>query len=587
MAKNPFSFRQKASGFAEAQRLRLSSIDALPQLALMGIVSGIATAIIIVGFRLLIDWSQIALLPNAQQDGFESLAPVFRFGLILLGAIVIGIFLQISGTPPKDMGVVHVMERLDYHQAKLPLRNALVQFFGAATAIISGHSVGREGPSIHLGAATASLLAQRLGLPNNSIRTLVGCGVAAAIAAGFNTPLAGVIFAMEVVLMEYTVAGFIPIILSAVSATTISRAVFGEDIAFIVPPWEWSSVAELPYVFVLGLFIGSIAGTFSFILMKTARFSSTHPIFLRVVIGGVFVGAIAIFVPEVMGVGYDTVNSALLGGIVLSSLVTITIAKILATSICIGLGSPGGLIGPTLFIGSTAGALVGLSANTLFDSSVSVGFYAMLGMGAMMAAVLQAPLAALLALLELTANPNAILPGMIAIVSAVMFSNMAMKQTSIYRSLMRHGGLDYRSDPMFLALRRIGIASTMHTDIARENSIISMDRAKYILKEQPRWIVIREETNVIAILNPADLSLYIQNTEFENEEEKEINLLEIPGDRLDVAAVDVLNSLQDAYEILQQSGKQALYVVGKRGAGKNKIYGVITLDDINQAYQGK
>jgi hypothetical protein len=291
------------------------------------------------------------------------------------------------------------------------------------------------------------------------------------------------------------------------------------------------------------------------------------------------VAAVALFVPEVMGIGYDTANAALSGNMLLSSLLIITLAKIAATSLCIGLGSPGGLIGPTIVIGATTGALTGLFANEWLGADVSVGFYAMLGMGAMMAAVLQAPLAALIALLELTASPDVIMPGMAAVVTAAMFSSIVMRQPSIYRLMMLSGGLDYRNDPMSQVLSRIGVARAMDRKIARTDSAITRNRAEKILSEHPHWLLIRSDREPVALLAAADLARYVKETNDEN-----IDLLDIPGSRLDLAPTDVLASVQDARQTLKESGKQALYVTGGHGTGKDKIYGVVTRDDIDRAY---
>ncbi|HSH40771.1 MAG TPA: chloride channel protein [Arenicellales bacterium] len=570
------------SAFAESQRLRMSSMEALPQLALLGLAAGLLTGVVVIGFRAAVEGSQMALLPSGVEDDFESLPPLARFVLIMAGAVVIGAVLQLLKSPPR-LGVVHVIERLQYHQGRLPLLASVIQFISAATAIICGHSVGREGPTVHLGAATASLMGQRLGLPNNSIRTLVGCGVAAAIAAGFNTPLAGVIFAMEVVLMEYTITGFIPIILASVSATVLTRAVYGHDAVFTAAQWQWNAVAELPYTLALGIILGCLAGTFSWITSRSARLSGNLPIFVRITSGGLAVALVALLVPEVMGIGYDTVNDALAGEILLGSLIAITAAKLLATSLCIGLGSPGGLIGPTIVIGATAGAMSGAAANALFGAGVSPGFYAMLGMGAMMGAVLQAPLAALLALLELTASPDVIMPGMAAVVTAAIFSSIVMRQPSIYRSIMLSSGLDFRNDPMSQALSRIGVARAMVRRIARAERRLSRAAAEKLLADEPLWILVREQDSPVALLPAADLARHLD--ELDAEQEPELDLLDIPAERLDLACTDVLASVQDARQVLDQSGKQALYVTGGHGAGRRKIYGVVTREDIDRAYR--
>lgn len=571
--------RASLSEFAESQRLQMSSVEALPQLALLGLAAGLLTGGVVIGFRAVVDWSQIAILPSGTEGDFESLAPGYRAGLIMAGAVVIGGVLQVLRSPPR-LGVVHVIERLQYHQGRLPFLPSVIQFVGAAVAIVCGHSVGREGPTIHLGAATASLLAQRLGLPNNSIRTLVGCGVAGAIAAGFNTPLAGVIFAMEVVLMEYTIAGFIPIILAAVSATALTRSVYGHDAVFTAASWEWNAIGELPYILVLGVVVGLLAGAFTWLTTRTSRVSEGLPIFLRIVLGGLAVAVIALLVPEVMGIGYDTVNAALTGEVLLGSLLVITAAKILATGLCIGLGSPGGLIGPTIVIGATTGAMTGLAANAVSGADVDAGFYAVLGMGAMMGAVLQAPLAALLALLELTASPNVIMPGMAAVVSAAMMSSIVMRQASIYRLMMLSSGLDFRSDPMSQALSRIGIARAMNRSIARAEPVLSRAAAERLLAGNPQWVLVGGDDEPTALLPAADLARYIEDDSI-----AEIDLMSIPADRLDLASTDVLASVQDARQVLDQSGKQALYVTGGHGAARRRIHGIVTRNEIDRAYR--
>lgn len=215
-------------------RARLAHADALPQLAILGCISGLLTGLIAIAFRLSFELPLTLLLPNGSES-FEALSPGTRFLLPVLGALIIGLLVHRFKPEQRVLGVGHILDRMQHHQAQLPAANALLQFIGAALALLTGHSVGREGPAVHLGAASSSLLGQQLQLPNNSLRTLTACGVAAAIAASFNTPLAGVIFAMEVVLMEYTITGFIPVILAAVSGGVLSRIAFGTQPAFAIP----------------------------------------------------------------------------------------------------------------------------------------------------------------------------------------------------------------------------------------------------------------------------------------------------------------------------------------------------------------
>ena len=176
--------------FLEAQQVRMASnFDGLALLALLGLICGVLSGGIIVLFRLAMDAVAQDVLPNGNIESFELLTGSQRFMLCVGGGLLVGLILNLIKPKFRQVGVVHVIERLDYHQGRLSFRNALVQFFTASIALLSGHSVGREGPSIHLGAAGGSILGRTLRVPNNSLRILVGCGVAAAIAAAFNTCL--------------------------------------------------------------------------------------------------------------------------------------------------------------------------------------------------------------------------------------------------------------------------------------------------------------------------------------------------------------------------------------------------------------
>ncbi|MFV2090866.1 MAG: chloride channel protein, partial [Pseudomonadales bacterium] len=182
---------------------QLANVDALPQLSILAIGAGLLTGIVILVFRVAVDYILGHWLLPEGSESFEALGYARRFLLPIIGAGILAVTLSRLATADRHVGVVHVMERLSRHQGHLPVKNALVQFFGGILALVSGQSGGREGPAIHLGAASSSLLGQAFNLPNNSVRTLVACGAAAAIAGSFNTPIAGVIFAMEVVMMEY------------------------------------------------------------------------------------------------------------------------------------------------------------------------------------------------------------------------------------------------------------------------------------------------------------------------------------------------------------------------------------------------
>lgn len=575
----------------ERFRSRLASVDALPQLAILGLISGLIAGAVIVAFRLFIAEIQDDFLPGGNAENYEALSATTRFILPVIGGVVIGILFQsLNNAGGVQVGIVHVLERLSYYQGHMPLRNFILQFVGGSISIISGHSVGREGPGVHLGAASGSLLGQWLDLPNNSIQTLVACGAAASIAASFNTPLAGVIFAMEVIMMEYTIAGFTPVILSAVSATALTHFVFGAEPAFTLPSLHFSLI-ELPYLLVMGLVMGTLAAIFISSLKWTTVISKPLSIWQRMTLAGILTGICAVIVPEIMSIGYDTVNGALLGQISIGLLILIVIFKIIATTVGLGLGLPAGLIGPTLVIGAAAGGILGLLAEKVLPGQVSSsGFYAMLGMGAMMGATLQAPLAALVALLELTSNPNIILPGMLAIIASGLTSSQLFGKESVFLTLSKARGLDYRSNPIAQSLRRIGVASVLNVSFVETEQVISDSNASTLLISMPLWIVVRKNNKPTALLLAADLSRYlsehVEEVAEKDEKEVEINLLEIPARREDIVPINQQATLQQALDVMNEKHVDALYVTINESSGNPMVIGIITRQTVESQYLG-
>lgn len=524
----------------DRMRVQLAGLSPGLALPMLGLLSGIAAGAVIVAFRLFVELGQSGILPVGGTENYEELDLTWRLLLPSLGGCAIAITLVLFARGPMRLGVIHVMERLAFFEGHLPLRNACAQFFGGALALISGQSVGREGPCIHLGAAAASLLGQRLHLPNNSIRTLVACGTAAAIAASFNTPLAGVVFAMEVVMMEYTIATFTPVILAAVAATTLNRMVFGSSPAFLVPQLDLANLWELGCIIVMGILIGVLAAALIRTLRWITHLGLEFQLWERVIVAGVGVGFCAMVVPEIMGIGYDTVDATLIGDFGWTTLCAIVVFKLFATALCVGLNMPGGLIGPTLVIGASAGGAIGMLVNSMPAHTSHSGLYAMLGMGAMMGATLQAPLAALLALLELTGNPNIILPGMLAIVSANLAARNLFSSESVFLSQMRELGLDYANDPVAQSLRRQGVASVMSRSFRTSAPSVNREEAEELLRERPQWIVIEQENSKL-LLPATQLARYL-----EAETDTDIDLLAIPANRRQMSIVHPQATLQQA-----------------------------------------
>jgi len=570
----------------ERFRLAMARVDAIPQMGLMGIFTGAISASVIIAFRLMIESIQSLLLPDGNAENYEGLSTTWQFLMPVIGALLIAAIWRFVKSETRSVGVVHVLERVAYNQSFLPLKNCLLQFVGAAIAIISGQSVGREGPGVHLGAASGSLLGQYLQLPNNTLRVLVACGVAAAIAASFNTPIAGVIFAMEVIVMEYSAAGFTPIILSAVTATVMTRAVFGDAPAFPVPhQFNAMALLELPGLVAMALFIGAMAAYFNHLLVATTKFSARYSLSLRLSLAGVVTGVVAMFQPGIMGIGYDSVAACLNGHSGLVVLLLLFFAKWAVTAVTIGLGMPAGLIGPTFVMGASAGAASAIVLSAFSPFSVQeTSYYAMLGMAAMMAAVLQAPLAALMALLELTLTAHVILPGMLAVVVASMSARHVFSSDGVFRLLLQARGLDYSHNPVTQSLRRAGVLSVVDREFIQLASDADRAAIESALQKQPQWLLYWDEENTqFSCFRAAAAAVALMS-----DEEADVELKSMPAERLACVTIGHKATLQEALDKLLENSCELVCVTRQRkklNSPETRVLGLVSRSMIEAYYQ--
>lgn len=556
-------------------RLRVASDHTgLLEISFMGVLVGLVSGTIVIAFRLLVEGIQEGFLPGGDAENYEDLPTWLLFVLPAAGGIILGLLFQMLRPEQRAVGVAHTIERLDYHQGRLPFTNFLAQFFGAAVSIISGHSVGREGPCIHMGAAGGSFFGQWIKLPNNAIRILVACGSAAAIGASFNTPIAGVILTVEIILLEISVISLLPVILAAVAATALSHAIFGDMPLLDAAGLSTTSLSEIPWIVVTGIVIGLVGAAFIRLILFFTRMSSPWPIWIRMSIAGIFTGLCALIAPEIMSIGYDTVVDAMAGKIVLAALIIIVLVKLIATTAGLGLGLPGGLIGPTVFIGAAAGGAVGAFAHLISPETVSSpGLYALLGIGAMMGAAIQAPLAALMTMFELTQNPQIILPGMLAVAIAHLATVSLFKNGPVFRSLLQARGLDYRNDPVSQSLRRIGITRAMENDFVTLPQRLERSMLNAQLTDNVRWILVKEEQGNHYLMPAADAAAFLQR----EPDVQTIDLDSLPANRLDAGEMNSGVSLQEAWESIQEWNFDALYI---RDPVTQAIVGIITAEDI-------
>lgn len=542
----------------ESLRDQLANGDSLPQLTLLGLLTGLIAGAIIVLFRWTVEIPLSHFLPD-NFENFEALSRYAHFLLPFAGAITLGLVLQCVDKRHHAASIGHVLDRLQNHQGRMPSGNFATQFLGGAACLLTGQSVGREGPAVHLGAATGSLLGQWLKLPANSLRPLAGCGVAAAIAACFNTPMAGVIFAMEVVLMEYSIVGFIPVTLAAVAGVTITRLAFGPEVAFLNTQSVMGDLRELPLLAAAGLIIALFAAAYIRLHCIANRWALDRPIALRLALAGLFTGGCALWMPPIMGVGYDTIGSAMAGELGLWLLLAIALTKLFATSISLGVGMPGGVVGPLLFIGACIGGAVGNIAHLIMpDSASAIGLYVILGMGAMMGATLNAPLTAMMTILELTYNPNIIFPSMLVVIVACLCTRWAFRCDGLFQHVLHVQGKFRSPEVIEQLLSRTGVRGLMERELVDAPTNIIRSAAEVLLNHHPHWILLRDSQQ---LLQPADLLAYLQQLPATAESQiTEINLHEIPARRYDLARIAADANLYEALTLMNRQQVDVLWV---------------------------
>jgi len=361
-----------------------------------------------------------------------------------LGGLVVGIISHFF--IKKNYGVGGLIETVTLRGAKIKLKDAFLEVFTSIITISSGGALGKEAPGVVAGAGTGALVGRILKSPERQLQTLLGCGAAGGIAAAFSTPLAGVVFVVEVIYGELETRTFIPLVISSVFATLVSSTLFGVKILQISSFQLVSPYKELGLCLVLGL----LAGIVSTILIRTLYYIqdlfskiSLHPVF-KPALGGLAVGVMGLFYPQVLGMGYEVITDALNSNLAFNLLVILFFLKILAFSLTLGSGGSGGVIAPSLFTGAMLGGAFGTAVNLFFPETISEpGAYAMIGMGAVFAGTARAPLTAILILFEMTRDYSLILPLMFSCVLSNVMSN-ALHSESIFTEGLRRKGFKIR-----------------------------------------------------------------------------------------------------------------------------------------------
>lgn len=458
--------------FSAALRAKLIEAWHHEQVLLSGLALGIgvAAASAAVLFRELIGLIQYVFFGFSHEHVASGIAGLAWWHILLapaIGGLLIGLYLKYLMPGGRPQGVADVIEANALRAGRMSGQAGLGAAVVSAASIGAGASVGREGPAVHLGATIASYIGRRFHLNRSQSRTLLGCGVAAAVAASFNAPVAGVFFALEVVIGHYALTAFAPIVIASVAGTVVSRSYFGDVPAFVMPPHEIASFFEFGAFALLGVTAAAAAICFMRLvpIAQAAADRTKLPHWLRPAVGGLIVGAVAIAYPEVLGVGYEAMDNALNENYALQTLILLGLLKILATAISLGFGFGGGIFSPSLFIGAMVGGAFGIvAALPNPDLSSGHGAYTLVGMGAVSGAVLGAPISTMLIIVELTGDYRLTIAVMVAVVIASILTRM-FHGPSLFHDQLLARGITVRGGHDVEVLSGIKVENLMHEDL--------------------------------------------------------------------------------------------------------------------------
>jgi len=405
------------------------------------VVLGLGTALGVALFKLLI--TLFTQLFGGLATFASPLGPLALVLMPVLGGLLVGLIAHYWIGPERHHGVAGIIESVALAGGRLRYWRVPAKVLGSALSVGSGASVGPEDPSVQIGSNFGSAVGQLLRMTDERTRVLVAAGAAAGVAAAFNAPIAGVFFAIEIILGELGGSALGVVLLASVISAATTQAIAGPDPAFSVPLYQAHSPYELPFYVGLGLLAGPVAALYIRLLYRAQDlFHGLHlPFWGRTMLAGAVVGVIGLFLPQIMGVGYPTIEQILDGGLTAASvLALLALAKLIATPVSIGGGFLGGVFAPALFLGACLGALVGTLGDTLLPGlNLHPAAFAMVGMAAVLAGATHAPLTAVLLLFEMTNDYRIILPLMFAVAISLVISQRIQRDSVYAMGLARHG----------------------------------------------------------------------------------------------------------------------------------------------------
>jgi CIC family chloride channel protein len=552
----------------------------------MGGIAGAVGGFGAIGFRLLIlsvaqvGWGSITGMEGRDLLSMVVTTPFWvRILLPAFGGFLVGIIVYFFAKEAKGHGVPEVMEAVALKDGRMRIRVVFAKAFASAICLGSGGSAGREGPIVQIGSAISSALGRWIKMSGERLRILVACGAAAGIAATFNAPMAGALFSLEVILSEFAVLRFIPIVVSSVIATAVSRHYLGNFPAFEIPAYDLLHYSELFLYLVLGVLAGMVAFMFIRLLYGMEDFFERRklPEFVKPAIGGSIVGCIGVFFPQVLGVGYESVTQVLCGEMFGIMLIGILAAKIIATSITIGSGNSGGIFAPSLFMGAFLGGAFGQVVHALFPyTTASPGAYALVGMGAVVAGTTRAPITAMIIIFEMTANYRIILPLMFACTIGVVVSARFSRE-SIYTLKLVRRGVNIYGGKEVNVLKRLTVAQVMipEIELVSPSSTLNELFTRMMTSSQNHFFVVGSDNRICGHISLEELRPILKDYET-------VRDAVIASDLMDrnVTVVSTEESLDLVMQLFGKFDLKEVPVVNKGG----ELVGTIRRNDVIEAY---
>ena len=545
------------------------------RLNILALVVGIIAGYAAIGLRYLIGYLQnLILLGETSFELVSTMQHTREYWILLILPVGLMVSAFITRTFSKESvghGVPEVIEAVMTKAGKMRKRVAVVKTAVSSVTIASGGSVGWEGPIVQIGSVFGSAISSFFNLRPKLMKTLVGCGAAGAIAASFNTPIAGVIFAIEIIILELKTKSFIPLVVASVAGTVVSRHYLGNEPAFTSPEYTLVSNHELFFYLLLGILSGVVGViVIKFLYGCEDKFESLPGHYLvKAMLGGLAVAGIGVFFPEVLGVGYESIDNVIHQHSSFELMFYLIFLKILAMSFTIAAGGSGGVFAPSLFIGAMLGGSFGYIVNWLYPSiTAPYGAYALVGMAGMFSATSRATFTAIVILFEMTLDYSIILPLMLVCVAADQVSWLLFRE-SVYSYKLTRKGLSYVTDIGVNVMSITLIKDILTPDVEALNLDMNYEDLQHIQSTSTHAVypVVDKKKILQGVVHQEDLKAYVQS---EGQDFKTI--IKKPK-----AVVGPNDSVARAIEKIDKSRDPRILVVNK---STNKLLGIVSPVDL-------